>query len=199
MVDQNYVPSTFWLKFTLLGITLSYFTLGAYGCYLVYHKSRSWDGTSDTLTSILAVSSAILGVYKSTLESNCKQAGLGDLAKKAIRGSITINELNERDAATRGSFAESTLIGGLWGKWYSILLPGLELLMSATLKKSIMSGYYPVEFPVNTMDAALDSPTNINNLLRGSAWSGAILYNTCLLYTSPSPRDGLLSRMPSSA
>src|SRR5665647_1464552 len=25
------------------------------------------------------------------------------------------------------------------------------------------------------------------------------LWNTCLLYTSPSPRDGLLSRMPSSA
>ena len=24
-------------------------------------------------------------------------------------------------------------------------------------------------------------------------------YNVCLLYTSPSPRDGLLSRMPSSA
>ena len=24
-------------------------------------------------------------------------------------------------------------------------------------------------------------------------------FNTCLLYTSPSPRDGLLSRMPSSA
>ena len=26
-----------------------------------------------------------------------------------------------------------------------------------------------------------------------------VLNNTCLLYTSPSPRDGLLSRMPSSA
>ena len=26
-----------------------------------------------------------------------------------------------------------------------------------------------------------------------------IYYNICLLYTSPSPRDGLLSRMPSSA
>ena len=25
------------------------------------------------------------------------------------------------------------------------------------------------------------------------------LFNACLLYTSPSPRDGLLSRMPSSA
>ena len=28
---------------------------------------------------------------------------------------------------------------------------------------------------------------------------GEIHFNTCLLYTSPSPRDGLLSRMPSSA
>ena len=27
----------------------------------------------------------------------------------------------------------------------------------------------------------------------------AIIVRTCLLYTSPSPRDGLLSRMPSSA
>ena len=26
-----------------------------------------------------------------------------------------------------------------------------------------------------------------------------IFFNACLLYTSPSPRDGLLSRMPSSA
>ena len=32
------------------------------------------------------------------------------------------------------------------------------------------------------------------------AKAGADLYiPTCLLYTSPSPRDGLLSRMPSSA
>ena len=28
---------------------------------------------------------------------------------------------------------------------------------------------------------------------------GALLFTACLLYTSPSPRDGLLSRMPSSA
>ena len=36
-------------------------------------------------------------------------------------------------------------------------------------------------------------------LLLGSPWRvGGGLYN-CLLYTSPSPRDGLLSRMPSSA
>ena len=37
---------------------------------------------------------------------------------------------------------------------------------------------------------------------RGMLWlkiSIALLITTCLLYTSPSPRDGLLSRMPSSA
>ena len=33
-----------------------------------------------------------------------------------------------------------------------------------------------------------------------SAWVTQVtLYSYCLLYTSPSPRDGLLSRMPSSA
>ena len=34
-------------------------------------------------------------------------------------------------------------------------------------------------------------------VLLAALW--AFLYYTCLLYTSPSPRDGLLSRMPSSA
>ena len=33
----------------------------------------------------------------------------------------------------------------------------------------------------------------------GADRRSSIFYNRCLLYTSPSPRDGLLSRMPSSA
>ena len=33
----------------------------------------------------------------------------------------------------------------------------------------------------------------------GFSISQIVLYLACLLYTSPSPRDGLLSRMPSSA
>ena len=38
--------------------------------------------------------------------------------------------------------------------------------------------------------------------LTGVNWGGSIFFGgigSCLLYTSPSPRDGLLSRMPSSA
>ena len=39
------------------------------------------------------------------------------------------------------------------------------------------------------------------NLLKGRSEENHSLYasHSCLLYTSPSPRDGLLSRMPSSA
>ena len=37
------------------------------------------------------------------------------------------------------------------------------------------------------------------SVLLGSLHGEAVLLVTCLLYTSPSPRDGLLSRMPSSA
>ena len=38
---------------------------------------------------------------------------------------------------------------------------------------------------------------NGGNLLKGRVYSNQ--YNSCLLYTSPSPRDATLSRMPSSA
>ena len=43
----------------------------------------------------------------------------------------------------------------------------------------------------------------IITFINGEQWEGEFKdgepYNGCLLYTSPSPRDGLLSRMPSSA
>ena len=37
------------------------------------------------------------------------------------------------------------------------------------------------------------------HLRRDPEWYAGVDLNPCLLYTSPSPRDGLLSRMPSSA
>ena len=41
--------------------------------------------------------------------------------------------------------------------------------------------------------------TNSTPEQRAEIAGGQELINDCLLYTSPSPRDGLLSRMPSSA
>ena len=39
----------------------------------------------------------------------------------------------------------------------------------------------------------------VNNAYRGELEAAGLVFSGCLLYTSPSPRDGLLSRMPSSA
>ena len=53
--------------------------------------------------------------------------------------------------------------------------------------------------------ALIDTPTEYSFESRFSSgensvsYSGQVVRNFCLLYTSPSPRDGLLSRMPSSA
>ena len=45
-----------------------------------------------------------------------------------------------------------------------------------------------------------DTRARASILVTDSGGDGSLAYNnTCLLYTSPSPRDGLLSRMPSSA
>ena len=47
----------------------------------------------------------------------------------------------------------------------------------------------------------LSGPADYQLLLALRAYADVVLVGagTCLLYTSPSPRDGLLSRMPSSA
>ena len=53
-------------------------------------------------------------------------------------------------------------------------------------------------------DIIYNTDTKQISIWTGAAWTGAQDGSTaegavCLLYTSPSPRDGLLSRMPSSA
>ena len=56
-----------------------------------------------------------------------------------------------------------------------------------------------------TSDPLLKTPLNDLHVSLGArmvpfaGYSMPVQYPHCLLYTSPSPRDGLLSRMPSSA
>ena len=60
-------------------------------------------------------------------------------------------------------------------------------------------GYVNSEFILNSMPEYKEALSEIDNLSK--AWEKEVsdMYIDCLLYTSPSPRDGLLSRMPSSA
>ena len=58
------------------------------------------------------------------------------------------------------------------------------------------------ELTENALDAGeIDVAFNFSDdLVAGyQAIENTEVFSTCLLYTSPSPRDGLLSRMPSSA
>ena len=57
------------------------------------------------------------------------------------------------------------------------------------------AGFRIVEVPLNS-PSALESIERLAKQFGDQMLVGA---GTCLLYTSPSPRDGLLSRMPSSA
>ena len=73
-------------------------------------------------------------------------------------------------------------------------------LPTANTTEVIMSVYSQVEKAEEAIRQSL-----INALAEGDDQHLTDLFNllssiqTCLLYTSPSPRDGLLSRMPSSA
>src|SRR5680860_249695 len=58
-------------------------------------------------------------------------------------------------------------------------------------RKIWFEGTFDVSPPEHTLKAQSFFPSSIDHISAGS--------NDCLLYTSPSPRDGLLSRMPSSA
>ena len=83
-------------------------------------------------------------------------------------------------------------------------------LLSAVCGVVVIAWYSPnVDLPVNErlMGDALIAMSALSwactTILMKKAMSGenalSPLHLTCLLYTSPSPRDGLLSRMPSSA
>ena len=63
---------------------------------------------------------------------------------------------------------------------------------------------YPIHCrkPVGKSDAPEQVILNVNELAEGQSFcraAGLRVSNDCLLYTSPSPRDATLSRMPSSA
>ena len=60
-------------------------------------------------------------------------------------------------------------------------------------------GFWVLQIQKETMDIDVDFGRDVNSKGYACFWLYTWYYYVCLLYTSPSPRDGLLSRMPSSA
>ena len=69
--------------------------------------------------------------------------------------------------------------------------------MLIKLKKAQSTAEYAILISV-IVGAALAMQVYIKRSLQAKMHDAGVAL-TCLLYTSPSPRDGLLSRMPSSA
>ena len=83
------------------------------------------------------------------------------------------------------------------------LKPAIDILREFEIKTEvrILSAH---RTPIEMMEYAKNAESeNIKVIIAGAGGAahlpGMLASITCLLYTSPSPRDGLLSRMPSSA
>ena len=84
------------------------------------------------------------------------------------------------------------------------ILPIMEVMVGGGTNLEFAAGFHEVIFeqPDGCMDTisitvdCINPDTILTDLVIGITDTICI---TCLLYTSPSPRDGLLSRMPSSA
>ena len=78
----------------------------------------------------------------------------------------------------------------------------LDCVVYACTSGTIAAGYENIKNKINEAkpEAKVTTPsTAALNALKKMNIKKIAIFTPCLLYTSPSPRDGLLSRMPSSA
>ena len=83
----------------------------------------------------------------------------------------------------------------------SIAVPGYEAddLLATFATQAQEKKISTIIVPGDRDSYQLVSDPYVKVLYNRRGVSDYVLYDDCLLYTSPSPRDGLLSRMPSSA
>ena len=67
------------------------------------------------------------------------------------------------------------------------------------IKAVLVKNGINVDYVCTSGAQALEYVNKLNEGIVVCSYRFTDMYYTCLLYTSPSPRDGLLSRMPSSA
>ena len=112
--------------------------------------------------------------------------------------SVSGSNVNTTDGSTAGTVSAGTLSSGIYS-------PGTIAATQATNGEafSFSSSYLqgdavPTSAPTVGTVGNFSSQTSYTAGVAGDL-AGTIATDGCLLYTSPSPRDGLLSRMPSSA
>ena len=72
-----------------------------------------------------------------------------------------------------------------------------QLTLTKPMQVTMPESLYSVVYTETAFKGLTQHPSHFHTIADAQAFIDQ--YCACLLYTSPSPRDGLLSRMPSSA
>ena len=124
-----------------------------------------------------------------------------EIASKMIQIAV-----DEKLDLLHAHYAVPHAISGITAK--QVLLPrNLKIITTLHGTDITLVGRAPAFFPLTKWAIEQsDAVTTVSHWLRDETYRTFdpnkeihVIHNFCLLYTSPSPRDGLLSRMPSSA
>ena len=151
-------------------------------------------------------------VNKITPKTDCGTTQLGDSGDTVtVTGDLRSNSLKAADGGSIISQSGTTVTLGASGDTVSLASGASQTgfgrtgtvdwqtgsIKTATFTAANGEGYF-----ANTSSGGftMNLPAGTaGNIVSVVDYTNTYQPNTCLLYTSPSPRDGLLSRMPSSA
>ena len=125
-------------------------------------------------------------VFEVELDTDQYEAAPGAISIHLFQGTIPLDRKTELVATEPD------------GSLFSIAIPSIELQVGpyylSIQRGASAQSFRTVAFEIR---GKLDGPGDV---VHGEICPREYVYHSiCLLYTSPSPRDGLLSRMPSSA
>ena len=103
---------------------------------------------------------------------------------------LIVNDLNDGESDNLDLSTMEIGRAYTYGNYQSVSIDANGEITGDTVDTNAYTNLYRIDFAhVNDLHEFIDTKIS----------SDFTLTSTCLLYTSPSPRDGLLSRMPSSA
>ena len=150
-------------------------------------------GLKNKVTYDLAMAdkTADLTIYNLSFQSDQQSPHLSDakLSLKLVDDNVNISAFN----GTLAKESKINFVGGIENVFSYLFLKNADLKIAGNLNSDWMIIDELLDDTYKTPETTQEKKPQAINL------PNDIVANICLLYTSPSPRDGLLSRMPSSA
>ena len=115
-------------------------------------------------------------------------------ARKGGEPIVSLTSYHAHTAAIVDKYADFILVGDSLG----MVMHGMDSTLGVSIDMMLVHGRAVVRGTQKAL-IVVDMPFGTYEESPNVAFRNAARIMNCLLYTSPSPRDGLLSRMPSSA